>query len=155
MDNPISDQPLQKPLPEATPQEAATFMAELFRGLTESIDRQRKFKSVYANNFHFEPSVWDLKLLCGILEQHTGVAEADWHTAVSMPWVQVKLLAYFLRLQILWHEMQNGPIVVPRSVAPKMEPPTEELAKNPANITWYEASKRIHEQIFGSQDESK
>jgi hypothetical protein len=136
---------------EATPEQVGAFMAQLMRSLGTQADQGDGdgLDVAYANNFNFEASVWDLKIIFGQLDQQAGAAVVDWHTAITIPWLQVKLAAYFLRLQALWHEMQNGPINIPASVMPRLLPPTEEEAKNPANVTWYESCKTIYEQMFG------
>jgi hypothetical protein len=134
----------------ADPVEAVKFMAELFRGINTKLDQQNKFKTVYANNFHFEPSTWDLKIILGQLEQHTGATTIDWHTALTIPWTQVKLVAYYLRVQAAWYEALNGPITAPAGVMPKVpEPPTGEAENDPAAIAWHEASKKIYLEMFG------
>lgn len=134
---------------EATPEQAGAFMAELIKTLSAQTERQNKFKGVYANNFHFEPSAWDLKVMLGQLEQHTGPATVDWHTAVTIPWLQVKLVAYYLRLQAAWHEQHNGPLTVPPYVMPsEPKPPVGEFANEPAAIALYEAQKKIYDEMF-------
>jgi hypothetical protein len=139
-----------KPTTEATPEQASAFIAELFKDFGAHLERQNKFKTAYANNFHFEQSAWDLKIIFGQLEQHTGTSEIDWHTAITIPWLQVKLVAYFLRLQAAWNEMQNGYVAIPASVMPKEpEMPVGELANIPVNVAWYEVSKKIYKEMFG------
>lgn len=136
---------------EATPSQAGEFLAELFKGLEGRFDRQNKFEVSYANNFQFEPSTWDLKLIMGQLEQHTGESKVDWHTAVTIPWLQVKLVAYFLRLQAAWYEAQNGPIMIPSHVLPKLPPLSEEEAKDPAKVAWYTVATRIYAETIGQE----
>src|SRR6266849_11143059 len=101
-------------------QEVPSEVIQFFKGLVEQMS-PKGIATVYANNFQFEPSVWDLKIRLGTLDQQK--ATVDWHTAVTIPWPQVKLVAYFLRLQFLWHDCQNGPITIPGSVMPKELPP--------------------------------
>ena len=55
-------------------------------------------------------TVWDLKIKLGQWNLQKG--EVVIGTAVTMPWLQVKLLAHFLRLQIAWHELQNGKVTL-------------------------------------------
>jgi hypothetical protein len=104
--------------------------------------------SVYANNTAFESSVWDLKIVFGQLELHTGKPGIEWHTEVTIPWLQAKILAYYLRVNITLHELQNGPVKVPSPVLPpKPAPPADEndLAEKEA----YEAVLKIHTECFG------
>ena len=125
-------------------------LAELFRGVNVRLDRQNKFETVYANNFNFEPSIWDLKVILGQLEQHTGEAIVDWHTAVTIPWIQVKLVAYYLRLQATWYEAANGRINIPAFAMPKPpEPPAGGTENGLVAIAWHEAAKKIYSEMFG------
>jgi hypothetical protein len=106
------------------------------------------YSSVYANNSHFEASVWDLKIIFGELEQHTGKSLVDWHTAVTMPWAQAKVLVYYLRTNITFHESTQQAIHVPTAVVPtKPEPPPEQL-DTPVTRAFYEAALKIHEEMF-------
>ena len=109
------------------------------------------FDEVYANNSRFEPSVWDLKLIFGQLAQHEAGPGEDWHTAVTVPWIQAKLLSYYLRLNLAYHEHQHGPFNVPSAVSPQLvDPPTEEqLRSDPKLLELYKVHKRIHEEMFG------
>lgn len=134
----------------ASTEGAEKVLTELFRGVNEKLDRQNKFATVYANNFNFEPSVWDLKVILGQLEQHTGSAIVDWHTAVTIPWIQVKLVAYYLRIQATWYEAANGRINIPAFAMPKPpEPPAGGTENDPIAVAWHEAAKKIYSEMFG------
>ncbi len=78
--------------------------------------RVPQFLQGYANNVRFEASVWDLRIIFGILDQAENSVKL--HTALNIPWMQVKLMAYYLRAQIDFHEQANGRINVPRRIAP-------------------------------------
>jgi hypothetical protein len=108
------------------------------------------FESVYANNARFEPSVWDLKFLFGELEQHTGREVVTFHTAVTMPWLQVKLLSYYVRLNLAIHEL-NGKIAVPPSLTPPLpEPPTPEQSQaDPMRKQVYDIVAATRAEMFG------
>jgi hypothetical protein len=80
----------------------------------------------YANNVWFGPTVWDLKLVFGELAPallKKGVI--DWHTAITLPWAQAKLMSYYLQLNVEVHELQNGVIKIPSM----MLPPGPEIPK--------------------------
>jgi hypothetical protein len=109
-----------------------------------------RIKSVYANNTHVEPSVWDLKVIFGQLEQRADAAAVDWHTSVTMPWAQAKILGYYLLGNIAIHERADGPVGVPANVTPPKPfvPSDEEIKKDPRSKEIYEQLTRLHSQLF-------
>ena len=143
------DEQKETKLTEPTPEQVGAFMAVLTRALSAQVDQQNKFAAIYANNFQFEPSAWDLKVLFGQLEQHTGRSVVDWHTAITIPWLQVKFVAYYLRVQAAWYEQQNGPLRAPSFVMPpEPKPPSGELANDPIANAFYDAKKKIYTEMF-------
>ena len=82
-------------------------------------ERPPDFAEKYANNVRFESSVWDLKILFGLLDQSGESAVTKQHTAVNVPWMQAKLMIYFLYVNVLFHEMTHGRIRVPDSIMPE------------------------------------
>jgi hypothetical protein len=113
-------------------------------------ERDQDFASLYANNIVLEPSVWDLKLIFGQLEQHTGSPVISQHTAVAIPWIQAKLLEFYLRLFIAYQEKGQGPIKIPAALIPSIVPPTEEQIKtDPATSSIFETYKKLHADMFG------
>jgi hypothetical protein len=113
--------------------------------------RAEDFTSLYANNVHFESSVWDLKLLFGLLDQIKGAGNAmiDQHTAINIPWVQAKLVAYFLTVNVMLHESENGKLEIPTRIIPiKLDPSDPALDDKGKSLTQYLAW--VHDQFFGS-----
>ena len=45
------------------------------------------------------------------------------HTAMNIPWIQAKLMIYYLKVQVAIYEQQHGPIRIPTSVLPPEPPP--------------------------------
>jgi hypothetical protein len=45
------------------------------------------------------------------------------HTAISVPWLQAKLMSYYLTLQVGAYELSHGEIAVPESLIPSEFPP--------------------------------
>src|ERR1700733_9457104 len=84
-------------------------------------DADIELDSDYANNVFFEPSIWDLKLIFG---EFSGRADAvDWHTSITLPWAQAKLLHYYLGLNISIHELANrSAIEIPAQMLPTLPP---------------------------------
>ena len=93
-------------------------------------DEESNLVTDYANSTFFEPTVMDLKILFG--EWSGRLKGVDWHTAVTIPWVQAKLMSYFLELNIAVHESTIGKIQFPSSMIPAEPPPlTEEQMNDP------------------------
>ena len=89
------------------------------------------YESLYANNVRFEASVWDLKLLFGQLDQSTGGEVIEIHTGMSIPWATAKLMVFYLQMNIMIHELENGKIRINPRVYPAEAPPlTPELESN-------------------------
>jgi hypothetical protein len=99
-------------------------------------DRAANFIERYANNVRFEPSVWDLKLIFGELDQKGGgTEEVHLHTAITLPWPTVKLMLHYLQVNVAVHEKENGRITIvsrvwppdPRSLPQPMQPDLADL----------------------------
>jgi hypothetical protein len=87
--------------------------------------RTPAFKSLYANNVKFESSVWDLKLILGELNQTENPPIVEQHTAVSLPWQQARLTAYYLILNTAVYEAANGRMLFPVSILPPRPDPSD------------------------------
>jgi hypothetical protein len=102
---------------------------------------------VYANNTRFESSVWDLRILFGQLVPG-GRGEVDWHTDVTIPWAQAKLMHLYLGINLGLYELENGQINVPPGVLPPVmaNPPSGMDTSNPKAVESFEfVRKRIRE----------
>jgi len=89
-----------------------------------------EFDSLYANNVQLEQSVWDLKLIFGQLDQQSQGGVVEQHTAMTIPWIQAKVMSYFINLHVEVYELVNGKIRVPNEVLPPAPvPPSDELVK--------------------------
>ena len=42
-----------------------------------------------------------------------GKGQVDWHTDVTIPWAQAKLMHLFLGINLTLYERENGKITVP------------------------------------------
>jgi len=108
--------------------------------------RDEEFESLYANNVNFESSVWDLKMIFGQLDQEASAVTQ--HTAMTLPWSTSKIAAYYMLVNLLVHQADNGAITIPaRVVPPRPDPesPTVEPHMKPviSYVAW------IHDQFFG------
>ncbi len=74
---------------------------------------------VYANNVRFEMTVWDLRILFGqLMPSSEGKGLVDWHTDVTLPWAQAKLMHLYLGMNLTLYERENGKIAIPAAVLP-------------------------------------
>jgi hypothetical protein len=80
--------------------------------------RDEDFTALYANNVVSEHSVWDLKVIFGILDQSISPPQVVQHTSINLPWTQVKLLSYWINVAIAIQEFYNGKINVPAFIMP-------------------------------------
>src|SRR5260370_37696097 len=107
-----------------------------------------EFASLYANNTQFESTIWDLKLIFGQVDLAKSAIEQ--HTAVALPWPHAKIAAYYLLVNVIIHQANNGPILLPSAALPTppdltLIPEGDVKAKNVAKyIRW------VHEQLYGS-----
>lgn len=103
--------------------------------------------SEYANNVYLEPSVWDLKLIFG---EYSGRKNGvDWHTSITIPWAQAKLLMYYLGVNIAIHELgQNSPTSVPTSMIPP--PPPEPDPGSVLDTRVYDFVVQYHQRFLDS-----
>ncbi|MFZ0337137.1 MAG: DUF3467 domain-containing protein [Terracidiphilus sp.] len=107
------------------------------------------FVTSYANNFHFELSSWDLKILFGQLSQMSGKPDVDWHTAMTMPWGAAKLLRYLLSLNIAIYESNSGPIKLPASAIPPIVAPPSGDEDTEQNRAFYGLAIKLHNELTG------
>jgi hypothetical protein len=115
--------------------------------------RTDTFSEIYANNVRFESNVWDLRLVFGTLDQGTGTTAFDqavkFHTAISVPWQQIKIMSYMLQLNLLFHEHANGKVRVHANVVP---PPIEtalpNLAEQPGGKELLEQIEKLRAELL-------
>ena len=103
--------------------------------------------AVYANNIRFEQSVWDLRLLFGQLmsNEPPNSPEVDWHTDVTIPWAQAKLMHLYLGVNLAVFEAQNGNINIPEAVLPPPMtiPPADTDPNNPQAMATFQIVQRL------------
>lgn len=100
--------------------------------LQPQFERDEDFASLYANHVWYEPSVWDLKLIFGELDQSRGPNAVTQHTAIALSWIQAKIMSYYLQVNIAAYEVRNGKIKVPADVVPRDPGPAPpELESDP------------------------
>jgi|HubBroStandDraft_5_1064220.scaffolds.fasta_scaffold334949_1 hypothetical protein len=112
-----------------------------------TFERIKEFMEAYSNNVRFESTVVDLRIIFGQSDLQTGSEVVKQHTSITVPWPMAKLMIYYLAINVIGQETQNGTIQIPPiQVPPPIEPPTEELRKgliNPDEL--YERLKAVRE----------
>jgi hypothetical protein len=123
------------------------------RELAGAVKQPKEPTALYANNTLFEVSAWDLKLYFGQLDLRPHKNDVDWHTAMTLPWTQARVLEYYLRANTVFYEKKFGPILMPPQTLPPIPiKPTEDQIKNdPQAVELWEAYKKIHEEMFGAK----
>jgi hypothetical protein len=105
-----------------------------------TLERTPDFVSRYANHVRFESTVFDLKVVFGQTDLSNPPHEVVFqHTAMTIPWADAKLILYYLTVQLIFQEADNGTVVVPPNQAPAPLPPLPPHLKN------NEAAQRAHE----------
>ncbi len=88
-------------------------------GEAEQMNGMEDVIPVYANNVRFEITAWDLRVLFGqLMPRSEGRGQIDWHTDVTIPWSQAKLMHLYLGINLAIYERENGRIKVPHRVLP-------------------------------------
>lgn len=78
-----------------------------------------------------------------------GTVFVEQHTSIAIPWLQAKLMHYFLTLQLGSYEMSHGRIPIPEAVMPPDATPPEGLLEDdPRAIKLYEFVKKKREEFL-------
>ena len=109
--------------------------------------RTEDFENLYANNVRFESTLWDLRLILGQVD--LAAKQLTQHTAVNIPWPQVKIAAYYMLINLVIQQALNGNVFIPNNVMPHRPDPSDASASlYPSGTVEYLGW--IHDQIFGS-----
>src|SRR5215471_14062574 len=118
------------------------------------VQRHDNFETWYANNVQFLGTDWDLKMTFGEIDSPDGYNAGVilQHTAISVGWLQAKLMHYYLGVHLAAHEAVYGKIDVPLTVMPpEPQVPTQELLNiNPQAQQIYELVKKLRDQFVSS-----
>src|ERR1017187_1064478 len=85
---------------------------------SEGVIRHEDYVTLYANNVQFQPWDSDLRMTFGELDLRKGKVVTEQHTAISISWLQAKIMLYFLGLQVAVQEIANGKIKIPDRLFP-------------------------------------
>jgi hypothetical protein len=112
------------------------------------------FFEEYANNVFMEPSVWDLKLIFGKLDQQKGPNVVVQHSSITLPWNYVKAFVYLLSANLLVYEIVNGKVNFPKGVIIPPTPPTEDQEKHiPRSKEAFELAQEMFEKLVADNPE--
>jgi len=107
------------------------------------------FASAYANNAFLESSLWDLRVIFGQNDQQLGENVVVQHTAMTLPWAQIKVMIYFMQTHLLAHEIQNGRIMIPPNlILPIPEEPPKDALKQIPKLPEIHVALRKHYETF-------
>lgn len=107
---------------------------------------QNQIASEYANNVSFDASVWDLKLLFGeYSERAKGI---EWHTSITIPWALVRLLQYYLQINLEMYELRHGKAMLPDTMIPADPVPPPD--NDPTNRAMFEIIQRNRMRLLDS-----
>jgi hypothetical protein len=116
------------------------------------IRRHENYENWYSNNVQFQQTEWDLKLIFGQLDWSDDHFVIEQHTAITVAWIQAKMLLYYLNFQVGAYEMSHGKIPIPAgAMPPEPHPPTGEQAKDQFSNRLYEYMKKAREQLLAEQ----
>jgi hypothetical protein len=118
--------------------------------------KSQDFANTYANNVFFESSFWDLRMIFGQNDQQLGLNAVVQHTAVTIPWPQVKVMKYFLDSHLLTYETQNGRIHIPPNIIPAVpdELPKEVEELDPKAREIWDAVKATYDSFIKANPEA-
>lgn len=117
--------------------------------------RTEQFDEKHANNVRVDSSVWGVSLMFGTLDQ--GSPDPDlyppsvkFHTHVSMPWVQAKIMLYHMYMTMMFHDVSETQVVVPDAVLPaKLIDLIPEIKDRSMGPQLLELDAKIRKDLFG------
>lgn len=100
--------------------------------IADQFTRAQNFLARYANNVNYETSVFDLKIVFGELVQPVGKTPfVEQHTSVTLSWLEAKIAALFLSMNVAMHENNFGTLNIPKGTLPANFMQTDEELKLP------------------------
>src|ERR1039458_7290787 len=81
---------------------------------------------------------------------HCLCAATQQHTAIVQSWLQVKIMHYFLTLQLGAYELTQGKTPVPQSVIPAEPVPPSGDLDTPDTRMLYEYMKKVRDEFIAS-----
>jgi hypothetical protein len=114
--------------------------------------RHENYENWYSNNVQYYQSEWDLKMVFGQLDWRDDHFAVEQHTAITVAWLQAKLILYYLSIQVGVYEMSHGKIPIPLGAMPsEPPPPVGEQVNDPVINQMYEYMKKMREEFLAGQ----
>jgi hypothetical protein len=114
-----------------------------------------QFYANYANHVLLEPTAWDLKLIFGKIDLAKGPTTVVQHSAMTLPWSQIKVGIYLLQYHLALHEIMCGKVQVPKGVISPPMPPTEDQEReDPRAVKTYEALEELFRRFCEANPEA-
>lgn len=110
---------------------------------TQFLRHEDDFATLYANNVTLEANAMDLKMVFGEID--LGKQLVEQHTSVTIPWVQAKIIAYYLAVFIAQQEAVNGKIRIPAGVLPDLVAVPDDAP--PALRPVFEMAQTLHHKL--------
>lgn len=123
---------------------------------SKDIERQRsgEFESKYANHVWLESSTWDLRLTFGEYDSALGENAVSQHTAITLPWPEVKVLAYLLQVHLTLHEADFGRLLLHSgAINPVPEEVPKEFENNPSMVRAYKMMRQLYTEFIAANPE--
>jgi hypothetical protein len=117
--------------------------------------RTDDFAELYANSVACETSLWDLKLVFGQNDQHIGPNAIVQHTAVTIPWAQVKVLLYTFSLLLTDQEGRSGRIQLKKGLIGELPKQMPQQARDSGEVseeTWRKM-RALYEDLIAANPE--
>jgi hypothetical protein len=117
--------------------------------------RSEDFIESYANNVALESSLWDLKFIFGQNDQNIGPNAVVQHTAITLPWAQVKVLAYSLSLLLTDQEARSGRIQLKKGIVGELPAQMPKAVSDSGEITaeTWKAMRKLYEAFSAANPE--
>src|SRR5262249_3074754 len=104
---------------------------------------------LYANIVNFGTTAWDIRFVFGQMINREGKEEFEPRIAITLPWLQAKVMSVYLQMNIFAHEKANGKIDIPSNLLPSISQPSEEIT-DPNVRAGLEVFRKKLEQILAT-----
>jgi hypothetical protein len=112
------------------------------------VTRSDDFITLYANNVVTDSTAWDMRLMFSQFDEVDGVGISRQKAAVSIPFALAKLLTYWMRAQIIAHEIETGRKI---NIRPNLRPgPPPDEESDPELAQYFKALRELYDEFIAS-----